>query len=68
MSTDLKTNMKHHIATEFYGGIERGRCIQITSRNQNGWIQLTRGEAMDLVDTLLEFVADVMEDKTKEEK
>jgi hypothetical protein len=66
MSTDLKTNMKHHIATEFYGGIERGRCIQITSRNQNGWIQLTGSEAMDLVDTLLEFVADVMEGKTKD--
>jgi hypothetical protein len=66
MSTDLKTNMKHHIATEFYGGIERGRCIQITSRNQNGWIQLTGSEAMDLVDTLLEFVADVMEGKLQE--
>jgi hypothetical protein len=63
MSTELKTNMKHHIATEFYGGVQRGLCIQITSREQNGWIQLTAGEAMDLIDTLLEFTERVMEDK-----
>lgn len=69
MGTEIQTRMKSHTATEFWGGEKRGVCMQITAAHLNvkdtlmeqlqveGFIQLTVGEAMALVETLKEFIA-----------
>ena len=69
MSTDIQTKMKGHTAVEFWGGEKRGVCMQITAAHLNikdtvmeqlqveGFIQLTVGDAMTLVETLKEFIA-----------
>ena len=61
MSTQLKGTTNHHI-TRFWGGTERGQCIQVTSskfsfdRNQPGFIHVTKDEALELAEALLQFV------------
>ena len=69
MGTEIQTRMKGHTATEFWGGEKRGVCMQITAAHLNikdtvmeqlqveGFIQLTVGDAMALIETLKEFVA-----------
>lgn len=64
MSTEMETEMESHSATSFYGGMFRGVCLQITTRNipfcksaeeqiqQPGYIHLTISEARALRDTL----------------
>lgn len=69
MGTEIQTRMKGHTATEFWGGEKRGVCMQITAAHLKvkdtvmeqlqveGFIQLTVGDAMALIETLKEFVA-----------
>ena len=57
MSTELKSEMTSHTATQFWGGDARGVCIQITS-NEEGFIQLTMEEAAALCNTLGLFIVD----------
>ena len=47
MSTEIETKMTEHTANEFWGGDDRGICLQITEMGprQNGYIQLTMEEA-----------------------
>lgn len=69
MSKDLPTAMKSHTMTEFWGGNERGVCVQVTAAEikvadtvsdqiQNeGYITLTMLEAATLANELASFVA-----------
>ena len=62
MSTELKSNTEGFALTRFFGGTERGVCIQVTDTNAgvvnaNGsHIQLTKEQASGLIDDLLDFV------------
>jgi len=57
MSKDIETDMTKHKATKFWGGSDKGDCIQITSNNiDEGYIQLTMEEAVSLVNCLIEFI------------
>ena len=54
MATDLKTTAQDITLTRFYGGRDRGVCVQITT----GWqehVSLTREQAHQLAQDLLEF-------------
>ena len=67
MSTEVKSHTKNFLLTRFFGGNERGTCLQITNKemNQNAeWehITVTREEAIHLAHDLLNFVADEQED------
>lgn len=62
MSTDLKTaiaenNDDVHV-TSFFGGTERGRCIQLTNGATGDHIQLTKAQMVDLISTMCEWLAD----------
>lgn len=68
MSTELKTKMKNHSLTQFWGGDERGVCAQISPNGpiklhsdpleqiQENVIQLTMEEAAVLCEDLEMFV------------
>ena len=69
MSETLLTKMTSHIATSFWGGDQKGTCLQITSSKpvrirgcvieqlqEEGFIQLTLGEAKALMETLKIFI------------
>lgn len=68
MSTEIKSMMKDHSLTEFWGGVDKGTCIQITSENleikdtvleqiqEENFIQLTLKEALILCIDLNNFV------------
>jgi hypothetical protein len=63
MSTELKTKMSDHSMTQFWGGDNRGVCVQITASaplqvydTVEGWIQLTMEEAAALCSDLSAFV------------
>ena len=47
MSTEIETRMTEHTANEFWGGDDRGICLQVTEAEsrQDGYIQLTMAEA-----------------------
>lgn len=55
MSTELDTRMAEHYITEFWGGSERGVCLQVT-RNDRLFIQLTMEEAAALCNDLGAFI------------
>jgi hypothetical protein len=63
MSTRLKTKMKSHTMQEYWGGVVKGACVQITAKSplrvhdtlakqiqEEGFIQLTLKEATALRD------------------
>jgi hypothetical protein len=61
MSTEIvDTELKDHTATVFWGGNNRGVCIQVTPTKpthlNNGYIQLTLSEASELAFQLSRFV------------
>ena len=52
MSTELKTikTITQDVAlTSYYGGDKRGVCLQITNQNDEGYVQLTKAQARELV-------------------
>jgi hypothetical protein len=65
MSTDLKSHAKDVSLTRFWGGDNRGPCVQVTQPNPNYLIdeggkrfnnvQLTRAQAAALAADLLDF-------------
>ena len=57
MSTDIETKMKNHEATEFWGGEDKGKMLQITDAASNRYIQVDLSEASALANALSEFVA-----------
>ena len=59
MSTEIGTKMREHVLNEFWGGSDRGKCIQVTSisgQEDAGHIQLTMVEAATLAKDLSDFV------------
>jgi hypothetical protein len=68
MSTEIETNMKDHTVVSFWGGDDRGVCVQVTVAKmsicdsvgeqiqQEGFIRLTMEEAAALCKALGEFI------------
>ena len=54
MATDLKTQAQGVKLTRFWGG-ERGVCVQVDSDKFRGHVQLTREQAKQLAQDLLDF-------------
>lgn len=60
MATDLKSNARDVSLTRFYGGQDRGSCVQVTTtaRSDGKWfdsVQLTRAQAAALAADLMDF-------------
>jgi hypothetical protein len=63
MSTELKSHADGVTLTRFYGGTDRGTCVQVTtskvgSWSEGGpfsWVQLTRAQAAAMAADLLDF-------------
>jgi len=69
MSKELKTKMTDHTITEFWGGVERGNCAQITASckfklcdnieaqlQEEGHVKLTMEDAAALCNDLGQFI------------
>ena len=54
MATDLKSTDKNVMLTRFWGGVDRGTCVQITTDWQEH-ISLTREQARAVAQDLLAF-------------
>jgi hypothetical protein len=63
MATELKTTETNTVLTRFYGGKERGVCIQVNSVKYNEHVQLTRTQAAQLAEDLLKFANGTEESK-----
>ncbi len=46
--------------TRFWGGVEKGRMLQLTISNSDGYIQLTKEETIELAKTLLNSFDDTI--------
>ena len=55
MATDLKSHANRVSLTRFFGGSDRGVCVQVTEQTQNAFVQLTRAQAAALAADLLDF-------------
>ena len=55
MATDLKTQAQGVKMTRFFGGLERGVCVQVDSDKFRGHVQLTREQARRLATDLMDF-------------
>ena len=61
MTTELKPTSIAYWLTSFYGGVKRGRCIQITAKEEDGsfgYVQLTKEDAKALIKDLQKFLKD----------
>jgi len=54
MATDLKTQDKAVFMTRFYGGEERGACVQVSTDWQEH-VSLTREQARRVAEDLMAF-------------
>ena len=54
MATDLKSNTEDVMLTRFWGGEERGTCVQV-STDYGEYIRLSRAQAQQLAQDLLDF-------------
>ena len=52
MGTEIESSLQHHLLKEFFGGVDKGICLQVTTitpdNPQNGYIQLDLTEAAEL--------------------
>ena len=59
MSKDIETELTQHVLCEFWGGNERGICVQVTPLvpvdRDNGYIQLDLAEAAELAYQLSQY-------------
>jgi hypothetical protein len=55
MSTKLKSHAADVSLTRFFGGSDRGTCVQVTERVTHNYVQLTRAQAAALAADLLDF-------------
>lgn len=56
MSAEIKTEMKEHVLTKFWGGDDRGFCVQVADKSGLHHIQLTMEEAAALCNALHKFI------------
>ena len=63
MATDLKSRTEDVCLTRFWGGVNRGTCVQVTTtytadpKDFFKHISLTRDEALTLAQDLMQFAA-----------
>lgn len=59
MATELKSRAEDVTLTRYYGGAERGTCVQVTvgSGLNTQYVSLTRAQAAALADDLMEYAA-----------
>ena len=67
MSTDMKGTSRH-LLTRFWGGDDRGVCLQVTIREFTGlfdesFITVNKQEALELADALLKFHYNTLEEE-----
>ena len=69
MSTEMKGTERLAL-TRFYGGEDRGVCLQVTVREltglssyEEGYITVSKREAIDLAEALLKFCYDTLEEE-----
>ena len=67
MSTEMKGTTRHQL-TRFYGGEDRGVCLQATLRvgtgpYLEGYITVNKTEALELADALLKFYYETLEEE-----
>lgn len=69
MSTQLTSNTRFSL-TRFWGGNERGVCLQVTAPGagrdpymNEGFVQVTREEALLLAESLMRFVNGTLEEE-----
>ena len=57
MSTELKSHAEDVTLTRFFGGSDRGTCVQVTAGRGVGgdYVQLTRAQAAALAADFLDF-------------
>ena len=58
MATDLKSHAKDVSLTRFFGGEDKGSCVQVTTKtdaNRFQYVSLTRAQAAALAADLLDF-------------
>ena len=59
MSTDIESGLNNHTLVEFFGGVDKGVCLQVTTiapdDPQNGYIQLDLTEAAELAYQLARY-------------
>jgi hypothetical protein len=55
MSTELKSHADDVTLTRFFGGSDRGVCVQVTERVTHNFVQLTRAQAAALAADLMDF-------------
>ena len=52
MGIEIESALQHHLLKEFFGGVDKGVCLQVTTiapdEPQNGYIQLDLTEAAEL--------------------
>ena len=70
MGTDMKGTSRH-LLTRFWGGDDRGSCLQVTIREfmgpyEEGYITVSKQEALELADALLKFHYGTLEEETWE--
>jgi hypothetical protein len=67
MSTELRGTTEH-LLTRFWGGKERGVCLQVTTRTVSfdpqkpGFVVVNEKEALELAEALLQFVNNTREE------
>lgn len=52
MSTEVKTNLRNHSVVTFWGGNERGVCVQITAKNRASEEAFVRLDILDVAELL----------------
>jgi hypothetical protein len=69
MSTEMKGTTRH-LLTRFYGGKDRGVCLQVTIRElmgrssyEEGYITVNKQEALELARSLIMFADDTLEEE-----
>lgn len=67
MATDLKSHADDVMLTRFFGGSDRGVCVQVTDRVTRNYVQLTRAQAAALAADLLDFAQGREEERNQEE-
>lgn len=55
MATELSSRTKDVTMTRFYGGKDRGVCVQVSSNRYKEQVQLTREQAAQLAHDLMAF-------------
>jgi len=55
MATELKSHADRVALTRFFGGSDRGVCVQVTEEVTHNHVALTRAQAAALAADLLDF-------------